>query len=271
MKNLDGKVAIVTAGGSGLGRHISRRLVEEGCKVAIAARRKEVLDEAVKEFESMGGEALAVQTDISNEEQVNNMVDEVIKKFGHIDILVNNTGTPGPICNVVDMDVEAWKETIDVDLTGTMLVSKAVLKHMIPQKTGGSIIMVSAEAATIAEGWGGYPTRASYMACKNGMRGLQAAMAIEVGKYKIRVNAVKPAAIESDRMMKIMQSYADTKGTTLEEEVNAEKSHYSLRKITKPEEVAACVAFLASDESSAVTNQVITCSSGLSLKAQDVK
>ncbi len=271
MKKLEGKVAVVTAGGSGLGRHISRALVKEGCAVAIAARRMEVLEEAVREFESMGGQALAVQTDISDEQQVINMVEKTIDRFGKIDILVNNTGTPGPICNVVDMDVEEWKKTIDVDLTGTMLVSKEVLKCMIPQNTGGSIIMVSAEAATIAEGWGGYPMRASYMACKNGMRGLQAAMAIEAGKYSIRVNAVKPGAIESDRMMRIMQGYADQKGTTLEEEVELEKSHYSLRRITKPEEVAACVVFLASDESIAVTNQVLTCSSGLSLKAAEVK
>ena len=271
MGKLDGKVAIVTAGGSGLGKYITKALIGEGCKVAIASRNMEKLQEAVKEFAEMGGDTFAVKADISKEDEVINMVDQVVNHYGRIDILVNNTGTPGPICNVVDMDVKAWNDTIAVDLTGTMLVSKEVLKVMIPQGTGGSIIMVNAEAATIAEGWGGYPFRASYMSVKNGMRGLQAAMAVEVGKYGIRVNAIKPAAIESDRMMRIMQGYADSKGTTLEEEVELEKSHYSMKRITKPEEVAACALFLATDDSIAITNQVITCSSGLSLKAAEVK
>lgn len=271
MGKLDGRVALITAGGSGLGKYISKAFIEEGCAVAIASRDLAKLEAAVKEFEAMGGTAFAVKCDISKEDEVVNMVDETINRFGKIDILVNNTGTPGPICNVVDMDVQKWKDTIDVDLTGTMLVSKEVLKHMIARGNGGSIIMVNAEAATIAEGWGGYPLRASYMSVKNGMRGLQAAMAVENGKYGIRVNAIKPAAIESDRMMRIMQGYADSKGTTLEEEVELEKSHYSMKRITKPEEVAACALFLATDDSIAVTNQVLTCSSGLSLKAAEVK
>lgn len=270
MKRLEGKVALVTAGGSGLGRHISRALVREGCAVAICSRRMSVLEEAIAEFESMGGHALAIQTDISVENQVEAMVKQIIDTFGKIDVLVNNTGTPGPICKVVDMDIEAWKKTIDVDVTGTLLVSKEVLKYMIPQGTGGSIIMVGAQASTIAEGWGGFPLRASYMACKNAMIGMQGAMAAEVGKYGIRVNSVRPAAIESDRMMQIMKNYADNKGTSIDEEITLEKSHYTLRKITKPEEVASCVVFLASDESSAITNDILNCSSGMALKAPDV-
>ncbi|MBQ5952346.1 MAG: SDR family oxidoreductase [Lachnospiraceae bacterium] len=270
MGDLEGKVAIVTAGGTGLGRCISLELIRQGCAVSFCHRRASVIEEATKEFEAMGANVFGYVCDVANEEQVQAMVAATMEHFGRIDILVNNVGAAGPICNLVDMDIKAWNETIETDLNGTMLMSKYVLREMIKAGNGGSIIMIGAEAGTIAEGWGGYPLRASYSAVKNAVRGLQSVMAIENGKYGIRVNTVKPAAVEGERMMRIMEGRAKARGTTTEHELKLEQAHYSLRRFTKPEEVAYCVEFLASDRSAAITNQVLVCSCGLSLMASDM-
>ena len=269
-KRLEGKIAIVTAGGSGIGKFISAELIKAGCNVVIAARDIERLNRSVYEFEVMGGKALAVRTDISKEEDVIRMVKSAVDAFGKIDILVNNTGVAGPINNLVDMDLTAWNDALAVDLTGTMLVTREVLKYMIPQGTGGSIINIGAEASRIADGWGGYPTRAAYMACKAGVRAMQAAVAVEVGKFKIRINTLSPAAVRSERMIQVMKKYAEEKQITLEEQIRIEESNYSLKRITEPDDIAKCVIFLASDDSFAITNQTIACSSGMCLMASQV-
>jgi len=270
-KRLEGKVAIVTSGASGIGKAIATSFVKEGCAVIMAQRSLETLEQAEKELKALGGNVLCVQADISAEDQVINMVNKAYDAFGKINILVNNTGVAGPINNLVDMKLDEWNAALAVDLTGTMLCSREVLKRMIPQKTGGSIIMMGAEASRIADGWGGYPTRASYMACKAGVRAMQAAMAVEVGSYGIRVNTLSPAAVSSSRTIAIMTNYAEAAGITLEEQLAKEKSNCSLRRFTEPEDIGDCCVFLASEESKSITNQTIACSSGMCLMASRVK
>lgn len=141
---LKDKVAIVTGGGKGIGKAIAKAFISEGATVVIAATTLSKLEEAVKEFEAMGGRAQAIQTDVSNERQVIDMVSETMKAFGKIDILVNNSGIAGPTCKVVDLKLEDWNQVLAIDLTGYMLCAREVLKHMIPRKTG-IIINIGAE------------------------------------------------------------------------------------------------------------------------------
>ena len=130
------KVAIVTGGGKGIGKAIARAFVSEGATVVIGATTLPKLEEAVKEFEAVGGTAKVVQTDVTNEQQVVRLVSETVKTFGKIDILVNNSGIAGPSCNVVDLKLEDWNKVLGINLTGYMLCAREVLKHMIPRKSG---------------------------------------------------------------------------------------------------------------------------------------
>lgn len=272
MKKLEGKVAIVTSGGVNVGKAIAKELASEGANLVIAQRRYEVVEEAAKEIsEEYGVEVLPVKADISVEEDIINMVKATIDKFGKVDILVNNCGQAGPICNLVDMDLKEWNDALAVDLNGPMLCSREVLKYMIPAGNGGSIINIGAEASRIADGWGGFPTRTSYMACKAGVRAMQAALSVEVGKYGIRVNSLSPGAISGPRMVAIMEAYAKAEGMTTEERIDIEREKYSLKRFTEPEDVGRCVVFLASDDACSITNQTIACSSGMGYMAATVK
>ena len=144
--------------------------VSEGATVVLAATTLSKLEEAVEEFEAMGGRAKAIQTDVSDEKQVIHMVSETIRTFGKIDILVNNSGIAGPTCYLVDLKLEDWNQVLVIDLTGYMLCAKA-LKHMIMRKSG-NIINIAAEGGRTGDGRSGYPMRASYCCAKMGVIGL---------------------------------------------------------------------------------------------------
>ena len=133
---LKDKVAIITGGGSGIGKAIAKAFVQEGATVVLAARNAANLEQTAKELQAMGGKAKTIPTDVKDEKQIINMVAETIKTFGKIDILVNNSGIGGPTAYVVDLKLEEWNEILMVDLTGSMLCAREALKHMIPRKSG---------------------------------------------------------------------------------------------------------------------------------------
>jgi NAD(P)-dependent dehydrogenase (short-subunit alcohol dehydrogenase family) len=131
MERLKDRVVIITGGGSGIGKAIAKAFVREGAKVALAARTVANLEKTVEELKAAGGDVIAVPTDITKEQQVIDMVPKVIDVFGKIDILVNNSGIGGPVCNVLDMKLDEWNYSFAVDLTGSMLCAREALKHMI--------------------------------------------------------------------------------------------------------------------------------------------
>jgi NAD(P)-dependent dehydrogenase (short-subunit alcohol dehydrogenase family) len=253
---LKDKVAIVTGGGKGIGKAISKAFVSEGATVVIAATTLSKLEEAVKEFEATGGRAMAIHIDISDELQVIRMVSETIKAFGKIDILVNNSGIAGPTCNVMDLKLEDWNQVIGVDLTGAMLCSREVLKYMVQRKSG-NIINIAAEGGRTGDGRSGYPMRAPYCCAKMGLIGLTETLAQEVGKYNIRVNAISAAAVRGERFNKVLEGRAKSLGITFEEALKKAMEKYSLGRPAEEYELANCAVFLASDESSAVTGQIL--------------
>ena len=258
---LKDKVAIVTGGGKGIGRAIAKAFVSEGAAVIVAATTLSKLEEAVKEFEGMGGRAKAIQTDITNESQVKDMVSETIRAFGRVDILVNNSGIEGPTCNVGDLKLEDWSKVLGVDLTGSMLCSREVLKHMIPRKSG-IIINIGAEGGRSGDGRSGYPMRAPYCCAKMGVIGLTETLAQEVGEYGIRVNCISAAGVKGERRDRIIASRANAIGISFEEALNRANANFSLRRPALPSELASTAVFLASDESSAITGQTIVSSAG---------
>jgi len=253
---LNGKVAIVTGGGRGIGKAIAVAFAAEGASVVVASRNVENLQKVVTEIESKGNKALAIQTDVTVEEQVVHMVKQAVDTFGKIDILVNNSGIGGVTCPVVDLKLEDWLEVINVDLTGSMLCTKHALKYMVPQGSG-VIINIAAEGGRAGDGRAGYPMRSPYCCAKMGLIGLTETVAVEVGKYGIRVNAISPAAVRGERLENVVKARAKAMGVPYEELMAKIAENYSLGRIVEEHEVAAVAVFLASDEASAITGQTI--------------
>jgi NAD(P)-dependent dehydrogenase (short-subunit alcohol dehydrogenase family) len=262
MTRLENRVAVVTGGGQGIGKAIALAFAGEGAKVVVAARTLPKLEETVKEIKARGGEALAVQTDVTKEKEVERLMAQTVSTYGRIDILVNNSGIGGPTANVVDMDLDKWNEVISVDLTGSMLCCKHALKYMIPQQSG-NIINIGAEGGRTGDGRSGYPMRTPYCCAKMGIIGLTESLSIEVGEYNIRVNAVSPAAVKGERIINVVKGRAAATGVPFEELMGKLTQNYSLRRMAEEPEVAAVAVFLASDESRIITGQTIAAHCGI--------
>jgi meso-butanediol dehydrogenase/(S,S)-butanediol dehydrogenase/diacetyl reductase len=258
---LRGRVAIITGGGKGIGKAISLAFSREGAIVVAAGRTLSALQETCDEIRHQGGKAKPIQTDVSVEEQVVRMVSETIEEFGKVDILVNNSGIAGVTIRVSDMNLSKWNETIAIDLTGSMLCAREVLKHMIPRRSG-NIINIASEAGRSGDGRSGFPLRGAYCSSKMGVIGLTETLSVEVGEFNIRVNAVSPGPVKGEHITNAMSAKAKATNMPFAEIMESLAANSSLKRMAEESEVAAVAVFLASDESSAVTGQTISVSCG---------
>ena len=253
---LKDRVAIVTGGGTGIGKAISLAFADEGADIVIAARNLDRLNQAVTEIQAKGRKAKAVQTDIAVLSQVQNMIEQTLKEFGKIDILVNNSAAYSyNNADVPDMNLDNWYNTINVNLSGTMLCAREVIKAMIP-RSSGNIINVSSVA-----GLSGHPMESPYCVSKWGIIGFTEVLAIEAGKHNIRVNCISPGATRSKEFEEMVHGLAERAGISFDEMWSKIMDKNSLKRIAEPEEIARCVVFLASDDSSAMTgsNLIVHC------------
>ena len=253
---LKDKVAIVTGGGSGIGKAISLAFTDEGVAVVVAARNLSRLEEVAREIKSKGGKAKIIQTDIAELKQVQRMVKHTIDEYGKIDILVNNAAAYSfNNADVVDMNLDNWYNTLNVNITGTMLCAREVIRTMIPRRSG-NIINISSVA-----GLSGHPTESPYCVSKWGIIGFTEVLAIEAGKHNIRVNCISPGATRSEEFEEMVKGLAKRAGISFDEMWGKIMDKNSLKRIAEPSEIAACVVFLASDDSSAMTgaNLVANC------------
>jgi NAD(P)-dependent dehydrogenase (short-subunit alcohol dehydrogenase family) len=255
---LEGKIAIVTGGGRGIGKSIAKVFAGEGADLVIAARTEAPLKETATEIEAMGRKCLAIVTDQAVPEQISSTVDRTLERFGRVDVLVNNAGIGGPSVSVADMDLEAWNQTLTINLTGAMLYSKYVLKNdMIPRKSG-NIINISSVSGRF-----GHANRSPYAASKWGLIGLTQSLALEVGQYGIRVNCIAPGPVVGERIEWAMQKVAKSQGISYEQAVANEVARTVLGRMTEPEEVGYLAVFLATEKAASITGQTINCNSGL--------
>jgi 3-oxoacyl-[acyl-carrier protein] reductase len=242
------KTALVTGGSRGIGRACVARLVAEGAKVALVYQRnEEAAAKLLEELKGAPGEARALQADVRDSQRAHQIVDQLFDEWKHLDILVNSAGI------VKDgllgaMTTEQWRDVIETNLGGTYNYCHAVTQPMMMQRRGSIVNLSSTAAEFAARG------QSNYAASKGGIDGLTRALAKELAPRNIRVNAVAPGMIETD-MSQVVRGVAG-------EQI---KGIIPLRRIGKPEEIAAVVAFLASDEASYLTGQVLRVDGGLSL------
>jgi 2-hydroxycyclohexanecarboxyl-CoA dehydrogenase len=247
---LEGKTALVTGGASGIGAATARRLAAEGARVAVAD-----LDE--EKARAVAGEVdgLAVGMDVADARSVRVGVGLAVDGFGReIDVLVNNAGTDR-FAFFVNTDEALWDFVLGVNLRGTIAVTHAVLPSM-QERGGGAIVNVASEAGRV-----GSQGSAVYSAAKAGVIGFTRVIARESARYKVRVNAVAPGPIDTP----LLNAAAEIHGEIGERLKQAMIDATALRRIGKPEEVAAAIAYLASDDASFVTGQTLNVSGGLSM------
>jgi 3-oxoacyl-[acyl-carrier protein] reductase len=245
-QSFSGKVALVTGASRGIGKEIAMQLSKSGAKVAINyAKSAQQAEAVVDEIKAAGGEAIALQFDVSNEQQVEKGVAEIIEKFSKIDILVNNAGiaSDGLLMRTKSED---WQRTIDVNLTSCFLLCKAVSRPMMKARTG-RIINISSVIGEM-----GNAGQVAYAASKAGVFGLTKTLAKELGSRSITVNAVTPGFIETD-----MTSYLTP------EKVEVMLSQIPAGRLGNVQDVSNLVCFLASDKSSYITGQILGVNGGM--------
>jgi len=244
--SLKGKVAIVTGGTRGIGRAIALELARNGADVAFSyAKNVEKAKEVEGEIKKLGVKALAMQSDVANFNQSKEMVNNAIKELGRIDLLVNNAGiTRDKI--LMMMSEEDWKAVIDTNLSGVFNCSKAAVVPMMKQRSG-SIINITSVSGLV-----GMAGQTNYSSSKAGIIGFTKALAKEVARRGVRVNAVAPGFIETEMVQALDQKYIDEMLKLI-----------PLGRVGKAEEVARVVAFLASDDASYITGHVINVDGGM--------
>jgi len=246
----NGKVAIVTGGGRGIGCGICLRLATEGASVVVADLDLGEARKVVEEIESSGGQALAALADVTRAADIHHMVDETIKRFGTIDILVNNAGV-AIFSPFLETSEEIWDRTINTNLKGTFLCTQAVARVMIERGRGGKIVNIASTASEVA-----VKGLAHYNASKGGVRLLTKAMALELAPYKINVNAVAPGTTETRLVIDWLADPA-FKAEHLKQ--------IPLGRIGQPKDIAAAVAFFASEEAGWITGQTLYVDGGYTI------
>jgi len=250
---LNGKVALITGGGSGIGAAIARRFVAEGAKIVITGRRKEALAETVATLPE--GSVLAFAGDVRNPDDAKAMVEETVKFGGKIDILVNNAGIDPPGA-VVELPIEQWAAVVETNLYGPFYTMKYALPYMIDAGCG-SIVNIASLA-----GLRRIPSMPAYCSSKSGLIGLSQSVALDYGKNNIRCNVVCPGATRTAMMENSMAGLADSLDTDITGALDYLTRFNPLPHAASTDEVAGAVVFFAGDDSVMITGAVLPVDAG---------
>lgn len=255
---LQGQVAIVVGSARGIGESIARTFAQEGAITVLVdiEKMKPQLEEVAQAINQKGGEAAAVVADCTDDREVNTLVDDTVRRWGRIDILVNSAGLRGPLVPVQDITEQEWDAVHAVNLKAVFLCCKAVLKVMMKQKSG-SIVSISGTA-----GKEGMALRGSLCAAKWGLLGLTQTIAKEAGPYGIRANVICPGGMDEPDLRAMYAERAKGLGMEFSELEKSVLELTPLRKYAKHDEVAKAALFLASSDSSHTTGESLNVSGG---------
>ncbi len=241
-------VVLITGALTGIGRAAAIIFAQEGAHIVVSGRRDKQGQELVAELQGLGAEAIFVRTDVRKDEDVRNLVDQTVKRFGRLDIAVNNAGTEGVPGLVTDQTAESYAATFDTNVLGTLLSMKHELRVMVPQGSG-SIVNVSSTYGHIGAGGASI-----YVASKHAVEGLTKSAALEVAGTGVRVNVVAPGTTDTGML---------TRFTNTDANKAALVSTVPVKRLAKPEEIAHVIAFVASANASYMTGASIPVDGGM--------
>ena len=244
MKN---SVVLITGALTGIGRAAAIIFAREGAQIVVSGRRDKQGQELVAELQGLGAEAIFVRTDVRRDEDVRNLVDQTVKRFGRLDVAVNNAGTEGAPGPVTEQTAESFA-TFDTNVLGTLLSMKHELRIMLPQGSGSIVNVSSAYGSVGAAG------ASVYVASKHAVEGLTKSAALEVAGTGVRVNVVAPGTTDTGML---------TRFTSTDENKSALVSTVPVKRLAKPEEIARVIAFVASANASYMTGASIPVDGGM--------
>lgn len=250
MFDLSGKVAVVVGGNSGIGKGIAEGLAEAGANIVVSARRLNLCQEVCSEIEKLGVKTLPLKCDVTNTDEVNNLIEAAIKEFGKVDIFAYSAGVGEAAKTVVEMSDEDWDRTLNIMLRGAFLCSRAVARGMIKQNAG-KIIYVASMFSIVA-----FPRGSAYCVSKGGLAQLARVLALELARYNIQVNTISPGYVYTP----INQEFFSI-------ETNRERAirNIPLRRIANIDEIKGIAIYLASPASSFMTGSNIIIDGGQSI------
>jgi ketoreductase len=252
---LTNKVALVTGGGTGIGKAIGVQLAINGAKVAIASRSLAHIEQATEEFNNRGLSVTPLRMDIRNKQDIERAVASIVAQWGAVHILVNNAGISG-LSLIDDTDDSKWYDIVDTNLNGLYLVTKAVLKHM-PDHSGGRVINISSVLGKF-----GVPGYTAYCATKHGMIGFNRALALEVAHRGITVNTICPGWVDTEMAALGINETAALQGITAEQFKAQAVAAIPIKRFLAAEEIAELVCYVASDQAKGITGQAINICGG---------
>jgi NAD(P)-dependent dehydrogenase (short-subunit alcohol dehydrogenase family) len=255
--DLDGKVALITGGGSGIGAAIAERFVADGAKICISGRRQEKLDEVAVRLRA--GRVLRCAGDVTKLEDVRRMVETALVFTGRLDVLVNNAGIDPGGTTVVETDPELWHRVLETNLTGPFYCMKAAIPHMI-EGGGGSIINIASLGGLRC-----LPGMPAYCTSKAGLIMLTKQAALDFGPHKIRCNAVCPGGTRTAMLEESLRPLGDVLGTDLDGVFGRISSMVPLRRTADPAEITGICSYLASDDSTFMTGSVLVIDGGAAI------
>ena len=253
---LSGKVCIVSGVGPGLGRQAARALAEHGATLVLAARRQSSLDEVAHEVEGMGAHTITVSTDITDAGQCERLITRATEEFGGVDVLINNAFRFAAFQSFEQVDLAIWRKIMDVNLFGTLQMTRAALPSM-RERGGGSVVMVASMVARQPQ-----PAQGGYAISKGAILTATRVLAYELGPSGVRVNAVVPGWMAGPSVDIYVQMTSEGRGVPRQEVVDELNARVPLGRIPRDVEVAGSIVYLASELSSAMTGQEIDTNGG---------
>jgi NAD(P)-dependent dehydrogenase (short-subunit alcohol dehydrogenase family) len=242
-----GQRVLVTAGAGGIGLAIAREFAVNGAQVFVVDINQAALERLAQESANIHCSVC----DLSDRAEIERMVPEAIATLGGLDVLVNNAGIAGPTRPVADLDPDDWEAVMQINLHCTFNVTRLAIPHL-KKSESASIINMSSAAGRF-----GYPNRSAYSTSKWGLIGFTKTLALELGAYGIRANAILPGAVAGERVEKVLAGRAQISGRTLEQERMAALAMQSIKAFVEPGEVAALAVFLASDAGKSISGQML--------------